>query len=958
MAFHQNYSDLREVEWDDVSRPEATSGELLAEAAKEMARLTQFSKLGSEDLLYSHIQDKLKAIGALGDVVPGSSDSFMLFNRILPLRLSRGRQVDWERDPFSGKNACTVLKDLLAELDERVSRELHAARQYALISILRELRKFVLDYAIARRDADGRAEFHDLLVWTDELLRDNIEVRDRFRRRFTHLLIDESQDTDPIQAEIAMFLAEAVKANAEPERRPRDWEDITPERGKLFVVGDPKQSIYRFRRADVNQMYELRNRMGGETVELTQNFRSQKPVTAWVNYLFAKWLGEGDADTEGHIQAAYPKGGMEARWQADTSHQYKPQVWALADEATDADMDSVREMESEDIARLVHHIVRAPWQVLDQGAANDESESYRSATYADICILMPRRTGLRQLELALEDSGVPYRLESASLVFETQEILDLMNCLRAIDNPSDQVATVAALRSPAFGCSDVELLLHHESGGSFNYRARRESRGHGPVTDALDVLAEYHRRRVEDSPSLLIDRFIRGRLLMEAAASHPRMREQWRRYRFMVEQARLFSGAAESGKNSLRAFLEWLQSQIDEDARVTEMPVPEEDEEAVRVMTIHGAKGLEFPIVVLTGINSPPRYATGPVLFDRNNRRVEVGVGSQRNRIATPGYEEMAEREALVQKAEQVRLMYVATTRARDHLVLSLRRTARGSRGSAATQISEYMKDSPELWEPAPLASPEATPIQADPAAPPSVDHSLEGRRQWLEQRKKLLEEMGRPSFVAATALDRRDTDAHLVSDSAEKAAQEPAEPWRRGRAGTLIGRALHVVLQSADLETGSDIDAWAKAQSVVEGIPDSEREIAELARRAIESPTVRRALGSGRYWREVPVAVPVGEGSIQGFIDLLFEEDGELVVVDYKTDDLREEAENAIDRYRIQGAAYALALQKATGKPVKEVIFLFPRPEPVIEVPLTGLASLTAEAEAMARERLGTPAG
>ena len=695
MAFHQNYSDLQEVAIEDVYCLQSTSAEQLVAAAQEMERLCRFSKLGRGDLLYSHVQDKLKAISTLEGVDPGSPHSFMLLRRILPLRQSRGRQGDWEQDPSSGKNACAALKDLLSEMHEHLSRELHAARQVALTAILRELQSFVLNYARTRRETDGRAEFHDLLVWTHELLRDNIEVRDHFRRRFTHLLIDESQDTDPIQAEIAMFLAEASEANVEPHHRPKDWNDVTPEKGKLFVVGDPKQSIYRFRRADVNQMYELRNRMGAETVELTQNFRSQEPVTAWVNFVFGKWLGGGHSDNVGHIQAAYPQGGMEALWKSNVPHKYSPRVWALADEVTDANMDSVREMESEEIARLLHHIVRAPWQVLDQGSNNDAVETYRPATYADICILMPRRTGLRQLELALEDAGVPYRLESASLVFETQEILDLLNCLRAIDNPSDQVATVAALRSPAFGCSDVELFLHHENGGSFNYRAKRVSLGDGPVADALDVLADYHRKRVEDSPGVLIDRFIRERLLMEAAVSHPRMREQWRRYRFMVEQAGLFTEAAEPGRNSLRTFLDWLQSQMDEGARVTEMPVPDEDEEAARVMTVHGAKGLEFPVVILTGINSPHRLTATPVLFDRNRQRVEVGVGPQQNRFATPGYEEMAQRETLIQKAEQVRLMYVASTRARDHLVLSLRRTAKGGKGTPAAEISEFLKDNP-----------------------------------------------------------------------------------------------------------------------------------------------------------------------------------------------------------------------------------------------------------------------
>ncbi len=943
-AFHLNYDGLQGTEFKDAlsdceyaTQPHQQAMTTLVNGLEALLDLCE--KPEAKDRLYAHIIERLAESQRLAEEDPEPLEVCRRITGILPFRPGNvGSQANWSVPPKE-------VRDRLKEIESQV-------RSVALPPILRELQKFVLDYAKSRRETDGRAEFHDLLVWTHELLRDNIEVRDHFRRRFSHLLIDESQDTDPIQAEIAMFLAEAVDAGAVPADRPKDWDKITPEKGKLFVVGDPKQSIYRFRRADVKQMYQLLDSMGGDKVELIHNFRSQKPVIRWVNYLFEKWLGEGAKDDEGHIQAAYPDGGMEAHWQADTPHQYKPRVWALADEVNDTSMDSVREAESEDIAKLLHHITRSPWQVLDQGADNDAGETYRPATYADICILMPRRTGLRQLELALEDADIPYRLESASLVFDTQEIRDLMNCFKAIDDPSDQVATVAALRSPAFGCSDVDLFLHHENGGNFNYRAKRTAHGEsveplGPVGEALDVLDNYHRRRVEDSPGALIDRFIRDRLLMEAAVSHPRMREQWRRYRFMVEQARQFSEAAEPGRNSLRTFLVWLQNQMDEDARVTEMPVPEEDEEAVRVMTIHGAKGLEFPVVILSGINSASRNTVGPALFDRNGRRVEVGVGSQENRILTPGYEKMAEREKLMQEAEDVRLMYVATTRARDHLVLSLRRTARGGQRTASGIISDYLKDNPELWEAAPVKPPESSPAEDSPAVAVSLDHSLEGRLQWLEQREKLLEDMGRPSFVAATALDYKGAD--------EKPEPDDAEPWRRGRAGTLIGRALHVVLQSANLETGSDVDVWAKAQSIAEGIPDSEREVAQLARRAIQSPTVRRAVGSGRYWREVPVAIPVGGGSLQGFIDLLFEEDSQLVVVDYKTDGVREEAETAIDRYRMQGAAYALALQQATGKMVKEVIFLFPRPEPVIEVPLTNLALLTTEAEALALERLGS---
>ena len=231
----------------------------------------------------------------MSEAGPGSVTSFRLLQRLLPLRQTRGRQSDWETDPESGVNACRALKELLDELNVTVQEELESVRRYTLVQILRELRDFALEYA-ERRRAEGRADFHDLLVWARDLLRDQLEVRDYFRRRFTHLLIDESQDTDPIQAEIAMFLAEDVAGSVESSQRPTTWERISPEGGKLFVVGDPKQSIYRFRRADVEQMSLMQERMqlgGGRTVRLAQNFRSQRPITDWVKPSFYALDGRG-----------------------------------------------------------------------------------------------------------------------------------------------------------------------------------------------------------------------------------------------------------------------------------------------------------------------------------------------------------------------------------------------------------------------------------------------------------------------------------------------------------------------------------------------------------------------------------------------------------------------------------------------------------------------------------------
>ena len=963
-AFHQNYSDLLDIRFNVPNFAPAALDAILS-AAGELERLCAYSKIGPGDVLYDHVMDKLAFMRSMPETATRPEERARLLLGVLPLRQRLGRQGDWNIDPSSGKNACAVLKDILGDLHQQANEEIQQARLAVLMPILEDLRQLVVEYAARRRSA-GRAEFHDLLVWARELLSVSPEARDHFRDRYTHLLIDEAQDTDPIQAEIAMLLALPKDAQYSNQDTSLPWYQVSPEPGKLFVVGDPKQSIYRFRRADVGQMLRLQSSMersGGRTVKLVQNFRSQEPVVGWVNHLFERWMGEGDtagADVD-NVQAAYEA--MAALWVGDTKHPGGPRVWTLGDEANDAPIGEIRRLEATEIGLLLRQMVAHQWQTLDLTADNGKGrETYRSVRYSDVCILMPRRTGLAALERGLSDAHVPYRLESASLVFETQEIRDLLNCLKAIDDPADQIATVAALRSPAFGCSDADLLRHHASGGGFDYLAN-ETRGVGDaaVLAAFVVLRSFHRARLEEATGALIDRFVRERELMESAVGYPRMREQWRRYRFLAEQAGRFSRA---GGRTLRAFLQWVDDQINAGARVSEAPVPESDEDAVRVMTIHGSKGLEFPVVILTGINSAPAQGGNSVIVDRASGRVEVGVGSANSRFATPGFEESVALDNRMSNEEHIRLMYVATTRARDHLVLSMRRPSGGQRTTAAI-ISDYMADNPDLWEAVELEATAAPEPQTDDAQPidraiddtlhsiddtlHSIDdtlHSTEYLDEWVATRRRTIDEFSRPRFVAATALNRAHKD--------EEAEQDSPEPWRRGRAGTSVGRAVHAVLQSIDLATGEGVEDRARAQAVAEGVPDREEEIARLAHVAVGSEIVRRAVASSRIWREVPVAAPVANGSLHGFIDLLFEEPGGLVVVDYKTDAVSEEQlPEIMQRYRLQGGAYAHAISRITGKPVKEVVFLYLQPKS--EVVLTNLQSAMLDAEDAARKLLQT---
>ena len=929
LEFHQNYDLIEGASFADIPMPPASAVQQLVDDSGELERLCQYSKLGEPDPLYSHVQRVLLAVNRFVELGNASPSVYRQLQRTLPIRQNRGRQGDWDRDPATSENACKVLKELLGDLHEAATEELAQAHQSALMPVLRALKDFVEDFA-RKRKSDGKAGFHDLLIWARDLLRDNVEVRDHFRRRFSHLLVDEAQDTDPIQAEIAMFIAEGVMeggSDIPAVNRPVSWDQVVPQRGKLFVVGDPKQSIYRFRRADVRQMSKLRQVMGGDTVQLVQNFRSQRPVLEWVNHVYEQWMGEGSEH-----QAKYAP--VTHRWEAATAHPGRPRVYRLG-EALDENVNAVRGEEARDIANLLNTIVGEGWQVLDTAeTAETAEERYADANYSDICILMPRRTALRTLEQALDEANVPYRLEGASLIFATQEVMDLLNCLKAIDDPADQVATVAALRSPAFACSDVELLRFSEAGGKFDYLSEDNVAG-GPVAEAFGLLQDFHQRRLWMSLPELIDRFIRARLLMESAIDHPRTREQWRRYRFIVEQARSF---VETGGNSLRKFLEWIERQASEGARVTETPVPEGDEEAVRIMTVHAAKGLEFPVVVLTALNMQRSTRREVVLFDRDTHTVEISVGPEGRRFETPGYETLATRESELGDDEQVRLLYVAATRARDHLVISLHRSAKGrNRNTDADKIAEILDDADHLWEPAPQVG--GTAPQRKDASPNGATlegHSLVDREEWLNRRAGTIRLQGRPVSVSATKL------AQVLKDE-----PDTDEPWRRGRGGTSVGRAVHSVLQTIDISTGDGIYETSRAQAAAEGIPQRSAEVARLAQVAVDSEVVRRAVAASRFWREAPVAAPVGEGVLEGFIDLLFEEDGNLIVVDYKTDAVdSDHVEDAAARYGPQGGAYALAVARATGKPVTEVVFLFLHANRSAALPdLPGFAAQAASA-------------
>ncbi len=884
------------------------------------------------------------------------------------LTCTNGRKDRWRDD---GKERA-VKACALAE-DARLAA-IAAVTQPAISNVLSALVAAVARATDDRR-RDGRLTFHDLLVIARNLLRDDEHVRTTLARRFRALLLDEFQDTDPLQIDLALRIAGV----AEEADVAGTWDEIHARDGAVFVVGDPKQSIYRFRRADIELYGRVVETLTEDVLELTESFRSRPGIVDWVNAAIGELIQE---DGDG-LQVAYSP--LHAFRPADPQVQVPvARIGGAVPKAAES-LGALRVREAGELAALARRARNEGWRV--QADADDPNampldaagrERVRPARYADIAVLVPTRTLLPELETAFEAADVPLRIESQSLLFATTECRDLVAILGAINDPADEIRLVAALHAPAFGCSDADLLDHRDAGGHwsiFGPPPETLPLDH-PVVAGLAELRRLHDEHRWESPADTVERVVRERGLLTLALASRRPRDHWRRIRFLTDAAHAFTDA---GGASLRGFVEWLDEQREEGARVNESVVPEPDDDAVRVLTVHGSKGLEFPIVFLAGLGVQ-RRANYAALY-HGDPEPEIRLRTNNGSYPTAGYASRCEREDVADRAEGMRLLYVATTRARDHLVVSLHHHE-GTKCHAA-DIDGVDREHTLPWrvedvEPLAPVTPVAVQLRWDDE-PEVAGMDASRRDQWWRERLAAIRRTGSAPVVAATAIaealrppaafdERHPAPDDATADgggggsadggSADGAAVE-VEPegdrpaWRRGRGATALGHAVHAVLQTADLTTGAGIEAAARAQALAEGIPDREAAVVALARSVLDAPTIRAAAGRDA-WREVPVAAVVDGITVEGFIDLLVETGEELTIVDYKTDTARSETEldAALARYEPQGAAYTLALEQVLGRPVARCVFVFARTSgPAVEREVHDLRAAVEDV----RARLGS---
>ena len=803
----------------------------------------------------------------------------------------------------------TQVRELCQQLRDRRDEQLRECGAAVAITLLERLRLGVLAHANERRRR-GTLWFHDLLVLAVRMLRDHPATRAAVRDRWQAILVDEFQDTDPLQVELVHLIAGEGDGA---------WKDLAVTGGRLFFVGDPAQSIYRFRRAELALFTAVRERYETSRVDLVQNFRSRPVILNVVNSTFAQLFADSGPVSHAVLHAA----------RVGVPGDSGPDVLLLGS-PLDQQIGLVRDAEAMHVAATLHRAQAEGWLVTRRGGL------MRPAGYSDMAVLVPARTSLSQLEDALERYDVPYRVMSRSLVWETDAVRDLVTVLQAVDDPADGGAVIAALRHPMFGCSDDDLVAWKAAGGGWRYDAPAPTGlDSSPVAEGMVALLRYHDLRWWLPVNVLLDQIIRERRAVELTAAYRRPRDHWRRIRFLADQARAY---LDNGGTGLAGFIRWARDQIDSAADAVESVTPERDDDAVQILTIHSAKGLEFPVVVLTGINGQ-RSPAAEVIW-HHGRAPEVRV---RKGFETPGFADAQRSDQELDEQESLRLLYVGMTRAADHLAISLyhnppKNGAPNSHAMRLFALLDQLADAGAAHEPsAPLFT---APADAQESVPTAV--SLEERERFHTERRQLLARLTATVPTTATGLATATGVGDVAQEPADLliAADSPETADARvrrsvARSGATVGSAVHRALELLDLASPTEqaISLAVKASCGELGSPRLVGAVRVLVQSALRSPVVGLA-GTCRHWKEVPIVADIDGRIVEGLIDLLVDTGDGLVVVDYKTDRVRSvtERDEKATAYAPQITAYVKALA-STGLHVHQALLCFIGKDAVTEV-------------------------
>jgi ATP-dependent helicase/nuclease subunit A len=884
-GLEQNETELREL----VSGP---SWRMLLAAMEALLRSQpeQYEAcMGREHLQLSEVTDMASALRMVGLLAPVyfTAGGEPRKNPFIPKKRYFGDRPAYESLYFQ-------VQDLLGRF--RSLQALHqAGREAACLLTLFERAEETYQESKLR---EGLLDFDDLEIYAYRLLRgiDSPDILYWLDRKVLHFLVDEFQDTSDIQWAILDRLTEEIFAGQGTDKR-------MP--ATLFVVGDEKQSIYRFREANYRLIRNVRTKMetnipaaSREIRTLDRNYRSAYRIIETANAVF------------GSLWESYQPSAVERKTHAGSVRLIELPPPAAGGTSPEAGA----------LAREIRALIAGETIVYEQSAGGTWTE--RPVGYGDCAVLIQSRTRLKDYEAALQEHRIPYQVVGGIGFFEEDEIQSLVNLLFFLWNRDDELALAAALRSRLFGLSDGDIFTCVNGGGSLlDGLAGTEPGAASMIRSWMNLaglmpLAPLLHRIVQDSAAYI--RFGRGNA--QAIFNIDKL----------LDTAREFD---RRGYTTLQDFVEWVRNvqRTEQREATADVSLPE-SRGAVSILTVHKAKGLEYPVIFLPGMNQQPRSLTaGPLaIIDDFGDRVRLAIRDQGN----PVYDYLWEQERTELMREHQRLFYVAMTRARDHLVML------GTLNDGKTAIK------PQTW---------LSYVHAAAPQPLFTGKQVQENGTVLYETPELLASPRGEALQTGSRLLRPDTDsidieAILRNLSSLPRSESPA--WKRptdfilhedresgplpGGEGTVSpltrGSILHGCLEAFTKTGGYDLNRLAEEHPDVAELPqERKRKFLDDAETVLDAVLHNQSYSwifdsHAAAWSELPFLHEKDNTIVSGVIDRVVIRDGKGFVIDYKAilPENQDALESWLDHYRPQIAIYCDAVRELFGLPVVEGYLLF----------------------------------
>ena len=838
------------------------------------------------------------------------------------------------------KMSCEGTPDELGFTDERFVREaagntvLNIADEEskdALIPKLREYKYYkTLSFLVAcipyleeEMRQNGKFTYFDYLFYLRNMLQDDADNNEGklisyIYNRHSYFMIDEFQDTNPMQAEVFFHLA-AENPNES------NWRRCKPRPGSLFIVGDPKQSIYRFRSADVSsyiQIRELFKNGVGKVVNLVNNFRSKNVVKNYFNNVFEDLMPEDTKDQSAYqdienITSAEQSGEFEGIYTYET---YYGKALAEHPEMNDFDQ----------LAGIIKTLVNNPnCQIIEKDRSKDNYGQLRNITYKDFMIIFASKKPIAGCIAKFNKEEIPIRVEGKVLFEECEALKAIINIYKAVTSTQDVISLIAALYGPVFGFNENDLTEYKAEGNSIKLDFNKEYLNNG-LEEALSRLTATAREIATLTPSSLYEKIIDDYRIYEFVPSDG--------MEVVYYTLELIRGEEQNGSIiTYEDAVLYMEELLGGESGLERCLSLKEEEDAVHIANLHKVKGLEAPIVILGQAWSPQFRPTVRIENVENEKETAItngyiiaisemsDSGVPYSIIETTQFEQQSNDEKESLAKENDRLIYVAATRARNVLIINEGKQASGKGGFRA---------SPNKWKPLKEQLSGGSKIIEAAGENPyyrKAEHSKADPVALYD--KTDLTEISKETTYAKASPSTLKTVSKISEDSFEAEGNEEVNDETYSTLiGTMVHRLMEMIIMSKDKLPKQDLVNNVMSEYLIaemEEYKDSFRKKMESVYDVMHNggyPQINGAiqdilpeiLCADEVYSEVPFTYK-DEGTIwNGIIDLIYKKDGKLHIIDWKTN---RSAEGLAEHYKQQLDAYKKATKEITGKEAEDAL-------------------------------------